>query len=139
MPVVADLDLPSLGIQDSDLAGRVCLRSSRVVSTRIRVVFILPLLVVAVTVKVTSRAAASGSRPARRSPASFRRRARMPSDSWSMTSSEPSGRVFTVLSGTDLAPFLTRQARWAPVPENRIQRCMESRVGRPARSRVHAG
>jgi hypothetical protein len=42
-----------------------------------------------------------------------------------MTSSEPSGRVFTVLSGTDFAPFLTRQASSAPVPENRIQRYME--------------
>jgi hypothetical protein len=98
-----------------------------VVSTRIRVVFVLPLRVAAVTVKVTSRAMVSGSRSARGSAASFLRRARMPSDSWSMTSSEPSGRVLMVLSGTDLALFLIRQARWAPVPENRTQRRMEKK------------
>jgi len=44
-----------------------------------------------------------------------------------MTSSEPSGRVLMVLSGTDLAPFLIRQARWAPVPENRRNRSMEKK------------
>ncbi|HTQ89753.1 MAG TPA: hypothetical protein VMK84_09695 [Streptosporangiaceae bacterium] len=97
------------------------------VSTRIAVVFVLPLRVRAVTVKVTSRAAVSGSRSACGSPASFLRRVRMPSDSCSMTSSEPSGRVLTVLSGTDFAPFLTRQASSAPVPENRIQRCIEKK------------
>ena len=30
-----------------------------------------------------------------------------------------------VLNGTDLAPFLTRQARCAPRAENRIHRSME--------------
>ena len=44
-----------------------------------------------------------------------------------MTSSEPSGRVLRVLSGTDFARFLMRQARWAPVPENRIKRSMEKK------------
>jgi hypothetical protein len=52
-----------------------------------------------------------------------------------MTSSEPSGRVCRVLSGTDFALFLTRQARSAPVPENRIQRCMEKKP-RSARLRM---
>src|SRR5437899_2477331 len=64
-----------------------------------------------VTVKVTSRAMVSGSRSACLSPVSRRRRARIPSDSCSMTSSEPSGRVRMVLSGTDFAPFLTRQGQ----------------------------
>jgi hypothetical protein len=88
-----------------------------VVSTRITVVFVLPLRVRAVTVKVTSRAAVSGSRSARGSPVSCLRRLRMPSDLCSMTSSEPSGRARMVVSGTDFAPFLIRQARSAPVPE----------------------
>jgi hypothetical protein len=44
-----------------------------------------------------------------------------------MTSSEPSGRVVMVLSGTDFATFLIRQARSAPVPENLIHRRMEKK------------
>jgi hypothetical protein len=40
-----------------------------------------------------------------------------------------------VLRGTDLAPFLIRQARSAPVAENRIQRCMEKKP-RSARLRM---
>jgi hypothetical protein len=98
-----------------------------VVSTRIAVVFVLPLRVRVVTVKVTSLAAVSGSRSARGSPVSFLRRVRMSSDSCSMTSSEPSGRVVMALSGTDFATFLIRQARSAPVPENLIHRCMEKK------------
>jgi hypothetical protein len=85
--------------------------SRRVATTRMRVVLVRPLRVRAVTVKVTSRAAVSGSRSARGSPAWFLRRVRMSSDSCSMTSSEPSGRVLTVLTGTDFAVFLIRQAR----------------------------
>ena len=73
----------------------------------------------------TSRAIVSGSRAAALSPASRRRRARMPSDSRSMTSSEPSGRVLSVLNGTDFAPFLTRQHSCAPAAENRRNRSME--------------
>src|SRR6266568_307620 len=73
----------------------------------------------------TSRASVSGSRAAVLSPASRRRRARMPSDSRSMTSSDPSGRVSRVLAGTDFAPFLTLQHRCAPVAENRRNRSME--------------
>jgi hypothetical protein len=40
-----------------------------------------------------------------------------------------------VLRGTDLAPFLIRQARSAPAAENRIQRCMEKKP-RSARLRM---
>ena len=69
--------------------------SKSVVRIRVRVVLARPLRVVAVMVKVTSRAGVSGSRSACGSPASFLRRVRMPSDSCSMTSSEPSGRVLT--------------------------------------------
>ena len=85
-----------------------------------------------------------------RVPGARRRRVRMPSDSCSMTSSEPSGRARTVLKGTDFAPFLTRQARSAPLAENRSHRSMEKnprsarfasrprtwpRAGLPGRSR----
>ena len=100
-----------------------------------RVVLILPLRVRAVTVKVTSRATVSGSRGAAGSPAWRRRRVRMPSDSRSMTSSDPSGRARRVLSGTDFAPFLMRQARCAPAAENRIHRSMEKNP-RSARLRM---
>ena len=92
---------------------------------RILVVFVWQLLVVAV--KVTSRAVVSGSRCARGFPVSRLHRVRMPSDSCSMTSSEPSGRALRVLRGTDFARSLTRQARWAPVPENRRNRSMEKK------------
>ena len=44
-----------------------------------------------------------------------------------MTSSDPSGSVRMILSGTDFAPFLTRQARWAPRAENRRKRSMEKK------------
>ena len=65
----------------------------------------------AVTVKLTSRATVSGSRGRAVPLTSRRRRASIESDSRSSTSSDPSGRVLMVLNGTDLAPFLTRQAR----------------------------
>jgi hypothetical protein len=44
-----------------------------------------------------------------------------------MTSSDPSGSVRMTLSGTDFAPFFTRQARWAPRAENRRKRSMEQK------------
>src|SRR5258708_11937143 len=83
----------------------------------------------------------SGSRSARGSPEAFLRRVRMPSDSCSMTSSEPSGRILTVLSGTDFAPFLTRQARCASAAENRMKRSMEKnpRVGEVEDARPEGG
>jgi len=98
-----------------------------------------PLRVRVVTVNWTSRAVVSGRRAAAGSPASWRRRESIPSDSWRRTSSEPSGRVLSVLNGTDFAPFLTRQHRCAPVAENRIHRPMEkkprsARLSMPSRS-----
>jgi hypothetical protein len=65
----------------------------------------------AVTVKLTSRATVSGRRGSVLFPASRRRLASMESDSRSRTSSDPSLSTRRVLNGTDLAPFLTRQAR----------------------------
>ncbi len=89
-----------------------------------------PLRVRVTTVNWISRATVSGRRGAFLSPASRRRLAGIPFDSWRRTSSEPSGRVLRVLNGTDLAPFLTRQHSCAPVAENRIHRSMEKNPGR---------
>ncbi len=86
-----------------------------------------PLRVRVTTVNWISRATVSGRRGAFLSPASRRRLASIPFDSWRRTSPEPSGRV---LNGTDLAPFLTRQHSCAPVAENRIHRSMEKNPGR---------
>ena len=88
-------------------------RSSRVVSTLI-VVVLTRRAVRAQMVKLISRATVSGSRAGSCRPFSRRRRASMESDSRSSTSSDPSVSVWMVLNGTDFAPFLTRQARWAP-------------------------
>lgn len=59
----------------------------------------------------------------------------MLSDSRSRTSAEPSGSVAVMRAGRLLAPFLTRQARCAPVAVKRIHRCMEKKL-RSARLRV---
>src|SRR6266478_6137035 len=64
-------------------------------------VFARPPRVRVTIVNWTSRAIVSGSRAAVLSPVSRRRRARMPSDSCSMTSSEPSGRVLPVVVAAD--------------------------------------
>jgi len=87
----------------------------------------------------TSRAIVSGRRGAVLPAMSRRRVPGIPFDSCNMTSSDPSGRVFSVLNGTDLAPFFTRQHRCAPVAENRIHRSMEkkprsARLSMPGRS-----
>ncbi len=113
--------------------------SSRVVSTRITEVLTRPLRVRVVTLNWTSRATVSGRRGAAGSPASRRRLLSIPLDSRRRTSSEPSGRGLSVLNGTDLTPFLTRQHRCAPAAENRIHRSMEkkprsARFSMPSRS-----
>jgi len=110
--------------------------SSRVVSTLIVVVLALR-VVRAQMVKLTSRATVPGSRGRVLSLFSRRRLPSMESDSRSSTSSDPSGRVLMVLNGTDFAPFLARQARWAPRAENRIHRSMEKNP-RSARLRIPA-
>jgi hypothetical protein len=96
----------------------------RVVSTRMVEVFVRPRAVRVTTVNWTSRAMVSGRRGASGSPMSRRRLLSIPFDSCNMTSSDPSGRVFSIRNGTDLAPLFTRQHRCTPVAENRIQRSL---------------
>jgi hypothetical protein len=72
----------------------------------IRVVFRLPLMVTAVTVKVMSRAMVPGRKPGQDQGASFRRRARIPADSCRMTSPDPPGRTSRGPGGEGLRAVL---------------------------------
>ena len=97
-------------------------------SSLIWVVFVPPLRVRVSTVKQISRAIVSGRDGeggiagvlAAAGPHAGASRAAAPS-------SDPSFSTSRVLKGTHFAPFFTRQARCAPVPENRIQRSIEKK------------